>query len=326
MIKKHHIILFFLLNIILNPTNRIFAQSNYKEWLLASEKDAIEFGISKKTYANNALTLTNYNKKVLSNYANQPEVKITFNKYFDRNVSKKRISKGKVLLEKNLKLLDAIEKIYKVPPEIIVAIWGIETNYGSYTGNYEILDALSTLAYKSNRKAFFKKEFFYALKIIEEKFIDKSTLKGSWAGAMGQSQFMPSSYIYYAVDFNKDNKIDLWNSYPDILASIGNYLFKHGWKEKEPWLYEIDSNLIKNKSIKKKYSINDIYKNHNKRPDIISTHYNKKGSIISYGKESNKRSFLVYSNFFILKKYNNSNFYALTLGELANRILISNAN
>ena len=320
MINVNLIKIFYLIISFFYFINLVHAQNEYKKWLLTMENEALDFGISKSTYRQAISKLENYNQKVLYNYNNQPEVKITFNKYFYRNISQQKITKGSQLLKLHASLLNDIEDKLKVPAEIIVAIWGIETNYGTYTGNYKILEALSTLAYKSNRKKFFKKEFFYALKIIEESFIEKEALKGSWAGAMGQGQFMPSSYIYYAIDFNQDHKIDIWESYPDIFASIGNYLNKHGWRKGEPWAVEIDYDNSTRFSKGKKYSLVEIYDN-TEYLDVSTTKYNNlKGNIISIGTTPNLRSFLVYSNFYTLKKYNNSNFYALTLGDLANRI------
>ena len=319
MVKYYNIKLLYLTKVLLIVASTSFAQNDYQKWLLEIESDAIKFGISKKTYHNSILKLSNYNEKVLSNYNNQPEVKITFDQYFKRNIPEKRIRKGKLLLKENLSLLKNIQKEFKVPPEIVIAVWGIETNYGTYTGNYNILDSLSTLAYKSRRKAFFRKEFFYALKIIEERYINEKALLGSWAGAMGQSQFMPSSYVHYAVDYNKDSIIDIWKSYEDIFASISNYLYKHGWNEKKPWLHEIDGHVANKITSEKKLSLAEIYKD-TEKPKAYYSYYDIKGKLLTLGKNNSKRYFLVYPNFFILKKYNNSNYYALTLGELANRI------
>ena len=121
---------------------------------------------------------------------------------------------------------------YGVAPEIIVSIWGIETNYGKYMGKFNVIEALATLAYASRRKNFFKKELLNSLLIYEKNIKDMNkVLMGSWAGAMGQGQFMPSSFLNYAVDYDKDKIVDIWNSHYDIFASIANYLKSHGWKK-----------------------------------------------------------------------------------------------
>ena len=138
------------------------------------------------------------------------EFTISFDDYYKRNINKKRINSGKKLMDIHKKLLKSISAEYFVPPEIIVSIWGIETNYGSYIGTFNIIDALSTLAYASQRKSFFKKEFLNSLLILEKNYMKQEKLIGSWAGAMGQSQFMPSSFLNFAVDYNNDKKIDLF--------------------------------------------------------------------------------------------------------------------
>ena len=209
-----------------------------------------------------------------------------------------------------------------MPAEVIVSIWGIETNYGSYIGNFSIVDSLATLAYGSKRKKYFKKEFFNSLLIIDKAYMSSDKMIGSWAGAMGQSQFMPSSYLEYAIDYNNDKKIDLWNSYEDIFASIANYLRRHGWKAKEYWSNEYYSNENYLKQLKDKqiYSNKLLRKNSNNKLSTNHLDENLSTEIKVIKKNPNKRFFLIFNNFNVIKKYNNSNFYALVVGELANSI------
>ena len=298
--------------------------NDYKNWLDNLQEEAQEYGVSKKTFLDTVFKLKYPNKKVLKYYNNQPEFKITFNNYYKRNINTSRVSKGKKLLVKHKSLLDKISEEFFVPAEIIVSIWGIETNYGSYIGNFSIVDSLATLSYESKRKKYFKKEFFNSLLIIDKAYISSDKMIGSWAGAMGQSQFMPSSYLEYAIDYNNDKKIDLWNSYEDIFASIANYLRRHGWKAKEYWSNEYYSNehYLKQLKDKQMYSNKLLRKNSNNKLSTSHLDENLSTEIKVIKKNPNKRFFLIFNNFNVIKKYNNSNFYALIVGELANSIRI----
>ena len=313
--KASYLIIILLFNF------NLFA-NDYIKWIKETKSDAMKAGISEDTYNRATSILSVPNKKVLKYYKNQPEFTISFDDYYKRNINKKRINSGKKLMNKHKKLLKSISAEYFVPPEIIVSIWGIETNYGSYIGTFNIIDALSTLAYASQRKSFFKKEFFNSLLILEKNYVKQEKLIGSWAGAMGQSQFMPSSFLNFAVDYNNDKKIDLWNDYDDIFSSIANYLHKHGWKKDNNWSNEIflKKKYINNFNPKKKYTkktINEIIINNEITYNIKST---DKIDIKTIIKNPYKRYFLIFDNYNVIKKYNNSDFYALIVSDLANKI------
>lgn len=319
---KHILLKIFYIQLIF-LINSIALSNNFQSWIKNLETEILASDISKETFKNNLVILINPNKKVLSYYNNQPEFKITFDEYYNRNINIKRIEKGKNLWIKHKKLLDEVYSHYLIPPEIILAIWGIESNYGSYTGKFNVIEALATLAFKSNRKKFFKKELINSLLIIEKKYTHKNkVLYGSWAGAMGQSQFMPSSYLKYAVDYNKDKKIDIWHSYEDIFASIANYLHLHGWERNEGWSYEIFikdkyKNRIKNNVI---YDINYVSRFMIDSKSIDKFDIKKNIQIKVIKTKLSQRYFIKFKNFNIIKKYNNSDFYALVIGDLANKI------
>lgn len=319
----HHFCLKVLLLKLIFIINTFVLSNDFKLWIASLESEVLKFGISKHTYNNTIKKLEKPNSKVLKYYNNQPEFKITFNKYYDRNINSKRVTKGKELLKKHNHILKEIYKKYDIPPEIIVAIWGIETNYGSYTGNFNVIEALSTLAFKSNRKEFFKKELFNSMLIIEKQISNsQNVLIGSWAGAMGQSQFMPSSYLEYAVDYNKDNKIDIWTTHNDIFASIANYLKRHGWKKSSLWSKEIFikkefENNFKEKSFYYYPKLINMLKDNNY---IDSFNNNEPIEIKVIKSNQLKRYFIKSANFNVIKKYNNSDFYALVIGALANKI------
>jgi len=293
--------------------------NDFENWKSLLISQAVNSGISEETANININAIKKVNKKVLQLYKNQPEFKITLKDYMNRNITEKRINKGKDYLKKFEDILKIIEETYNIPPQIIVSIWALESNFGYYTGSFDILDALTTLSFQSKRKLFFKKELFSALKILDKKLIEKNLLKGSWAGAMGQSQFMPSSYLSYAVDYNNDNKIDIWKTEADVFASIANYLNKHGWKKNQPWSLELANGRKSDIDIKKTYNLTqlnnlNIFKNSN---NVFLENSRAKIKVINNKEE---KFFFIFENFYVIKKYNNSDFYALTVGKLANNI------
>ncbi len=293
--------------------------SNFSIWIQELETEILDYGVSKQTYSKNLSHLKDVNKKVLKLYNNQPEFKITFDNYYNRNINQKRIKLGKDLLKKYQNILTEIHAKYDVPPEIIVSIWGIETNYGMYMGNFNVIEALATLAFSSRRKSFFKKELLNSLLIYEKNFKDTDkVLIGSWAGAMGQGQFMPSSFLNYAIDYDKDKIVDIWNSHYDIFASIANYLQSHGWKKHKYWSVEVQVKEDFKKKIQKNVNYNiSIFKN----AKLLDNFANSKEINIKTIKNNEKlRFFAIDENFKIIKKYNNSDYYALIVGDLANKI------
>ena len=176
--------------------------------------------------------------RVLELDRSQPEFTQTFWSYLNRSVNENRIQKGKALLIKHQKLLDKVHKKYGVPPRFLVAFWGLESNFGQYTGVFPIVDALVTLAHDRRRSDFFREQLLALLGLINSGDIAPGT-KASWAGAMGNHQFIPTTYRDFAVDFNGDGTRDLWNSLPDIFASAANYLKGAGWQKDWTWGREV---------------------------------------------------------------------------------------
>ena len=295
----------------------------YDKWLLSLKADALKRGISEATFdiAMNDIVIIPKVKKLDKK---QPETQITFNDYYKRTVNNKRVNIGKNKYEKHKNDLLKIAEVYKVQPRFILAIWGIETNYGTYTGSFSVISSLTTLAYQGRRAKFFRKQLLDAIEIVDKGYIELENMKGSWAGAMGQSQFMPSSYLAYAQDFDKDGKKDIWNNHLDVFASIAFYLKSHGWDYSRTWGREVivPKDFLKlyenskNKSQTLKYwADNNIVKiNGQKLPNI-----NLKAYLILPDGNMGK-AFLVYDNFFKIKKYNASTYYALSIGILADRI------
>lgn len=206
----------------------------FDQWLAGIRGEAARAGISQTTI-NAALSDIRPLQKAIELDRKQPEKKITFAQYKNNIVNQARIDKGRRLMRQHAAQLRRVEQQYGVAPQYIVALWGIETNFGSNTGGFSVVEALATLAWEGRRAEFFKTELFNALKIIDAGHISAGAMKGSWAGAMGQNQFMPSSFNAYAVDGNGDGRRDIWGTLDDVFASSANYLAKSGWNPGERW-------------------------------------------------------------------------------------------
>src|SRR6516225_9600756 len=208
--------------------------ASFADWLQGVRQEAAGQGISQQTL-DAALAGVEPDQKVLDLDRSQPEFTITFAQYAAKTVTRQRIDQGRKLLEEYRPLLDKIGAQYGVQRAFIVALWGVESDYGRFTGGYSVIASLATLAYGSERKDFFRGELFAALTILEQKDIAPADMTGSWAGAMGQCQFMPSSYLKYAVDYTGDGRRDIWTNEADVFASIANYLASNGWRADQGW-------------------------------------------------------------------------------------------
>lgn len=267
---------------------------------------------------------------VIERDRNQPEFKLGFAEYRDRIVSPTRVAHGQKFLAANRNALAQVAKTTGVDPSIIVALWGIETNFGQIKGGYNVIDALATLAYDGRRSKYFEGELIQALKLIDQNPNLPTPLMGSWAGAMGQFQFMPSSYNRFALDGDNDNLADLWRDSVDGFASAGNYLQKSGW---QPGLRYGDKVQLPMPEVPPEWIGLDVQK--------TVAEWQKLGFVSQSGfalpKGSTKASllvmdddgmaFLVYNNYQCLLKWNRSHNFALTVGLLADRIaMTANAN
>ena len=296
---------------------------SFDSWLKNFRAEAAQAGITQRTI-NAALTGIQPKNRVIELDRKQPEGKKTFAQYKQMIVHPTRIKKGRQMLRENFSLLDRVEKQYGVPKQYIVALWGIETNYGTNTGGFDVIPALATLAWEGRRAEFFKKELINALKIIDGGHISAANMKGSWAGAMGQSQFMPSSFHAYAVDGNGDGKRDIWTSLPDVFASTANYLSTSGWREDERWGRRVilpanfSSNLEGRKIKKplsywasmgvKTYSGNNLPKE------------NMMASIVAPDGVKSGEAYIIYDNYRTIMDWNRSTYFATSVGLLADAI------
>ena len=210
------------------------ADVDFATWLAGVRQDAIAQGIRAQSVAR-ALAGVRPIDRVLELDRHQPETTLTFEQYIDLVVSADRLQEGRERLRENRPLLEQVSRRYGVQPRFIVALWGIESNYGKRSGDFPEISALATLAYDGRRSAYFRKELLNAIRIVDQGSIRPEDMLGSWAGAMGQCQFMPSSYLEYAVSFNGDGKRDIWHRNEDVFASIANYLARSGWHGDETW-------------------------------------------------------------------------------------------
>jgi membrane-bound lytic murein transglycosylase B len=252
----------------------------------------------------------------------QPEFKLTIREYMDRIVSDSRVSNGQEALEQNRDLLTKIYERYGVQPPILVALWAIETDFGRSTGGHPVIDAVATLAYQGRRPAFFRQELFHALRIIDQGHISRVKMTGSWAGAMGQVQFMPSSFQAFGVDYDGDGRVDLWNSLSDVFASAANYLSKSGWVKDQTWGSQVKLPDGFNSS----FAAPDVRKSLAEWKALGVRYSGKNGSdpkllwSVVEPKGEKDLVYLANDNYRALLKWNRSHHFAIAAGTLADRI------
>ena len=300
------------------------AEQSFEEWLAAFKVEAEQKGIS-SSLLNKAFIGVQPKSRIIELDRKQPEGKITFAQYKKRVISQIRIEKGRRLYREHKALLDRVSAQYGVQPQYIVALWGIETSYGKITGGFNVIEALATLSYDGRRSAFFRKELIKALKIIDGGHISLADMKGSWAGAMGQNQFMPSSFHAYAVDGNGDGKRDIWMSLPDVFASTANYLSMSGWKADERWgrkvLVPVDfpKSLIGRKI--KKSILQWTGMGVTKADGSPLTHVPGIRASILMPDGDGGPAYMTYDNYDVIMKWNRSTYFATSVGVLADLIV-----
>ena len=232
-------ILAILLKFILIFTfTNLEANQDFELWLLEFKKTAVKNGISQKT-VNDVMNDAKFLSKVIEYDRYQPEFYEDTKTYVRKRTSNDKVKKGLSLYKKEKKIINKIEEKFSVEKELLLALMGIETNYGKYLGKMDIISSLSTLSFDKRRKAFFTNELLILLKLIDQKIISKNILYGSWAGAFGNFQFMPSTIKNYAIDYNNNSNIELKNI-EDSFASAANYVKKIGWKKNQPCFYKVD--------------------------------------------------------------------------------------
>ena len=301
------------------------APKEYNDFLKSLKKDMIKRGISKKTiekvYAKNYY---HPDPVVVKLDRKQVEFVMSSTDYLNRVVGDIRVKTAQKKYQELKPLFPKLEKEYGVQLEYLIAFWGIETNFGSTFGNFEVIDALTNLAYDKRRREFFTNELYQALKIIDKYDIDFEKMEGSWAGAMGHFQFMPSTFNAYAIDYDKDGKIDIWHSFEDAIASAANYLSEIGWKKDESWGTEVSlpwnfdysaTGRTKTKTVKEWKALGVKTKSGKQ----LTFNDNTKASIIM-PEGRNGYIYIVLPNFNRIMQWNRSENYALAVSQLADYI------
>ncbi|SFU83573.1 lytic murein transglycosylase [Halomonas korlensis] len=294
---------------------------DFATWLAAFRRDARAQGIDEATL-DRALDDVRYRPRVIELDRSQPEFVRPIWQYLDTAVSATRIDTGQERLAAHRDTARRMEQRFGVPPEIIVAIWGIESNYGSNFGNFSTLEALATLAFDGRRRDFARAELLAALRILEAGDISPERMVGSWAGAMGHTQFIPSSFEAYAVDGDDDGRRDIWGSISDVMASTANYLARAGWQPGRPWGVEValTDDFDYSQAELETRRASKVWAERGVRalagealPDFESA-----SVIVPAGARG--PAFLVGNNFRAILRYNNATSYALAVGSLANEI------
>jgi membrane-bound lytic murein transglycosylase B len=303
----------------------VFAQTSEADFAACTarlKQEAQAAGISAEV-SNDVLDNAQWIERVIELDRKQPEFTTTFSDYYNKRVTPARVDRGRELLQEHAGLLRSISDRYGVPAHYLVSFWGLETNFGSYLGKMAITDSLTTLACDDRRSQFFTAELISAMRIIEAGDASRESMIGSWAGAMGHVQFMPSAFLRYAVDGDGDGRRDLWGSIPDALASAGNFLSSLGWERGLRWGREVllpagfdysqaTRDVTKPLSDWSQAGVTDALGN--RLPDI-----DLPASILVPGGAQGP-AFIVYDNFDVIMRWNRSEFYALSVGRLADRI------
>lgn len=296
---------------------------DFEPWLAELRREAEAAGISAATL-DAALTGIKPLERVVELDRKQPESLYTFEEYLVRVLPERRIAVGREKLETHRALLEKVSAEFRVPPRIIVALWGVETDYGRLGGTFSIVNALATLAYEGRRAAFFRKELLDALRILDGGDVTSDALRGSWAGAMGQTQFMPSTYLKYAVDFNGDGRRDLWATPADVFASAANYLSKIGWNYGESWGREVqvpkdlDRTLL---GLEQRKLMSEWQALGVRRIDKSDLPVSDLSASLVQPTGPEGRAFLVYDNFRVLMQWNRSTYFGVSVGQLADALV-----
>ena len=301
----------------------IKADKGFQQWIVDFYPTAAQNGIRRSVYEQAFNGVISPDAEVLKKANYQPEFTSKIWDYLDARVNPLTIANGQQMAKQHEKLLAKIEQQYGISRFILLAIWSVESNYGAVLERTERLhyvpQSLATLAYADNRrKKFARSQLIAALKILQSGETTTNQLMGSWAGAMGHTQFIPTSYLAYAVDMDQDGSRNIWNSIPDALATAANLLKSNGWRTGETWGYEVKFNNLQHKGTTK--TLADWDKLGYIRADGHSFPNPNKKAVLKLMPDTHQPAFLMVRNFFILKRYNNSDFYALSVGLLADRL------
>ena len=299
------------------------ARDSFQGFLAGLRAEARRAGISPATL-DRALAGLQPNQKVLERDRHQPEFTMTWAQYRALLITDQRIVNGRTAFQQNRALLDRVRDRYAVGPGVIVGIWGLESSFGGGMGDFHVVEALATLAWEGRRASFFRGELIAALRILDHGDVTPGRMLGSYAGAMGQPQFMPSSYLRYAVDFDADGRRDIWTSRPDVLGSIANYLANSGWRSGENWGQSVtlpanfDASLAGRDN---RRAIGDWTRLGVRAADGRALARADVPAAVVLPDGAGGDAFLVYANFAAIRRYNPSDYYALVVGLLGDTVV-----
>jgi membrane-bound lytic murein transglycosylase B len=295
---------------------------SFTQWLEEFSAEARAQGISQETITA-ALGGAEPVPEVIELDRRQPKEPGDFCGYLSARLTDTRIKRARSLHDKNWSLLNRVYEEYGVPPRYVAALWGLESNFGTNQGQFKVIDSLATLAHDERRGPLFRKQLMAALRIVEEGHQRPSEMKGSWAGAMGQVQFMPTTFLSYAVDYDGDGRKDIWNSLPDAFASAANYLKGAGWRNGESWGREVrvPSEMSHDRSkLSQQRKIAEWRELGVKRiSGRALPGADMSGSIVMPARKL-PHAFLIYDNYRAILRWNNSDFFAISVGALADEI------
>ena len=298
------------------------ATDSFASFLSGLRADAMRNGIRRATL-DSAFAGLAPNQKVLERDRHQPEFTMTWAKYRALLITDQRIASGRAAVRDNRALLSAVQARFAVTPDVITGIWGLESSFGTQTGDFRVVEALATLAWDGRRASFFRGELMAALRILDHGDVTPARMTGSYAGAMGQPQFMPTSYLRYAVDFEGNGRRDIWTSRADVLASIANYLAQSGWHAPGAWGQPValpanfDASSVGRDS---RRPLGD-WARVGVRPVGVGWRANDATSAaIVLPDGPGGEAFAVYPNFTAIRRYNPSDFYALAVGLLGDAV------
>ena len=319
----------FIISLFIIFSSSTLIADDFNDWKIKFKKRAINEGISKST-VNNLIDKTKFLPDVIKYDRYQPEFYEDTKTYISKRTSSKKVKLGKIILNKENNIINKVSSEYKVDKNLLLALMGIETNFGNYLGKMDIVSSLATLSYDQRRSEFFTKELITLLKLVDAKIIDPSTLFGSWAGAFGNFQFMPSTIKNHAIDYNKDGSIDLKNI-EDSFASAANYLSNLGWNDNTPCFYRINLNenipdKYLNTSAKKiKHERKVKYlKNYIKNSSFLDKYDNLTAAIVTPDAEivenanKLKPAYIIFNNYKLILKWNRSLRFSLAVCTLKN--------
>jgi len=315
---------------------KTLSEEGFKQYVVELKKEALDQGFE-QNLIETSFANVKFHKRAVTADRKQPEKVETLDTYLPKRVPSWKVKKARVLYKEHQEILTKIGNDYAVQPRFIVALWGLETNFGKFTGGYNVVSALSTLAYEGRREVFFKTQLWAALTILEQGHIKIDNMKGSWAGAMGQNQFMPTSFLAYAVDGDGDGKKDIWQNQVDIFASMANYLQKEGWNDELTWGRQVklpqnfDTSLAIPKNTGSRKNWLKAWTKTEKtlaqwqvlgvrRTDGTNLPKVDIKAALVFPDDENGRAYLAYDNYKSLMHWNLSYYFVSSVGHLSDRI------